>query len=82
MKPTVTVFLRDGCHLCEVALSRIGALDRDDFVLETVDIDHDDSLLATYLERIPVVCLDGEELYDFEVDVSDLSKRLDAAAAR
>ncbi len=36
----------------------------------------DDALLRRYLERIPVVALDGVELYDFAVDEADLAARL------
>lgn len=82
MKPVVTVYLREGCHLCEVALGDLASLGRSDFELVTVDIDTDDELLTRYLERIPVVCLDGEELYDFALDGRDLSRRLDAVAGR
>ena len=41
-----------------------------------VDITTDDALHARYLERIPVIALDGEELYDFFVDEPDLRSRL------
>ena len=34
----------------------------------------DDELLARYLERIPVIALDGEELFDFFVDEADLAR--------
>ena len=75
---TLTVLGREGCHLCEEALSVVRRLmdGRDDVCLETVDIESDDALLAAYLERIPVIALDGEELYDFFVDEADLRTRL------
>jgi hypothetical protein len=47
-----------------------------DFSLDVVDIESDDALHARYLERIPVIALDGRELYDFAVDTADLSRRL------
>jgi hypothetical protein len=75
--PTVTLHGRDGCHLCDdarIALERVRA--REPFVLQEVDIEADDDLLRRYLERIPVVCLDGAELYDFFVDEADLERRL------
>lgn len=40
------------------------------------DIEADDDLLRRYLERIPVVALDGEELFDFFVDEPLLRERL------
>jgi hypothetical protein len=47
-------------------------------VLEEVDIESDDELLRAHLERIPVVALDGRELYEFHVDEGDLRERLAA----
>ena len=44
--------------------------------LEEVDIEADDALLRRYLERIPVVALDGEELFDYFVDEEALRARL------
>ncbi len=41
-----------------------------------MDIESDDELHRRYLERIPVISLDGEELYDFFVDEEDLGRRL------
>jgi glutaredoxin len=82
MTPVVTLYGRPGCHLCtdaRDALVRLRATRG--FALEEVDIESDDALLRAYLERIPVVALDGEELYDFFVDLDDLGARLDRAAA-
>ena len=72
----LVLYGRPGCHLCDearVVLERIGA------PFEEVDIESDDALLRRYLERIPVVALDGEELYDFEVDEQDLRARVGSA---
>jgi hypothetical protein len=44
--------------------------------IERVDIEADERLLRAYLERIPVIALDGVELYDFAVDEADLRARL------
>jgi len=69
----LVLYGRPGCHLCDdarVVLERIGA------PFEEVDIESDDALLRRYLERIPVVALDGEELYDFSVDEQDLRARV------
>ena len=37
-----------------------------------VDIESDDELFKRYLERIPVVAVDGEEAFDFFVDEATL----------
>jgi Glutaredoxin-like domain (DUF836) len=46
------------------------------FSLREVDITADDALHRRYLERIPVVALDGEELFEFFVDEAALEARL------
>ena len=75
--PTVTVYGRPGCHLCDDALAVLERIRADTpFGLETIDIEGDDALLRAYLERIPVVALDGLEVYDFHVDEADLRARL------
>jgi predicted thioredoxin/glutaredoxin len=77
---TLTVLVRPGCHLCEEAVAVLERLRADpalpELRIEQVDIEADDALLRAYLERIPVVALDGEELYDFIVDEADLRSRL------
>jgi glutaredoxin len=74
---TVTLLGRPGCHLCDDARAVLERLrERHPFTLLERDIERDDELLRRYLERIPVICLDGEELYDFEVDEDDLTRRL------
>jgi glutaredoxin len=75
---TVVLYGRDGCCLCDDAreiLLRVRA--RHPFVLEDRDIDRDDELLRAYLERIPVVTIDGVEQFELFVDESELVRRLD-----
>jgi hypothetical protein len=59
-----------------VVLQRVG------HPFEEVDIEGDDELLARYLERIPVIALDGTELYDFFVNEAELRDLLDARVRR
>ena len=75
--PTLTLYSRPGCHLCDdarAALERVRA--RAPFTLREVNIETDDSLHSRYLERIPVVALGDEELFDFFVDEAALEDRL------
>jgi glutaredoxin len=74
---TVTLYSRPGCHLCDDAravLQRLRA--RFAFALEEVDISADDALHSRYLERIQVIAMDGQELFDFFVDEPELTRRL------
>ena len=76
----MTLYGRPGCHLCDDArevLLRVRAeMGGRAFSLQEVDIEHDDELFKRYLERIPVVCLNGEELFELEVDEAALRRRL------
>jgi glutaredoxin len=76
---SLVLYGRPGCHLCDdarAALQRIG------HPFEEVDIESDDALLRRFLERIPVVALDGEELSDYFVDEDALRARLEARVPR
>jgi glutaredoxin-like protein DUF836 len=75
----VTLYGRAGCHLCDEARAELVRLRAQaPFALEEVDIERDPVLHARYLERIPVVALDGEELFDFFVDGPELLRKLAA----
>jgi len=76
----VTVYSRPGCHLCEQALAVVRRVsERIPFELEERNIESDDRLLARYLERIPVVAIDGRECFEFFVDEHELERALRAA---
>ena len=77
MSRVVTLYGRPGCHLCDdarEAIERVRA--RLDFELVERDITQDDELHRAYLVHIPVVCLDGEELFEYHVDERVLEARL------
>ena len=80
MTAVVTLYGRPGCHLCDDArrvLERVRAgVGGPAFGLREIDIERDDELFKRYLERIPVVCLDGEELFELHVDERTLRRRL------
>jgi len=71
--PTVVIYGRNGCHLCEDALVVIQNTQRRiSFALEQVDIESDEALFKRYLERIPVVTINGREFFELFVDESKL----------
>jgi glutaredoxin len=75
---TLTLYGKPGCHLCHEARDAVKRvlLDRK-LGLEEVDITVDPGLFARYGERIPVLELDGEVLFEFVVDEDLLQRRLD-----
>jgi glutaredoxin len=74
---TVVLYGREGCCLCDDAravLERVRA--RCTFAMEECDIESDPRLLRAYLERIPVVTIDGVEEFELFVDERELERRL------
>ncbi len=69
----IVLFGRPGCCLCDGArevLLRVRA--QRPFALVERDIEQDDALLRRYLERIPVVTIDGVEAFELFVDEDEL----------
>lgn len=65
MTHRVTVYSREGCHLCVDAIAVVDRVCRD--LGETyvvIDIDTDPDLLAEYADEIPVTLVDGRR-HDF-----------------
>jgi c-di-GMP-related signal transduction protein len=79
----VVVYSRPGCHLCEEAFEQIVALHKEGyrFSLHEIDIESNDLLLRRYLERIPVVEVDGLEVSELILDRAALKTRLDTVGA-
>ncbi len=74
----VVLFSREGCCLCDDAREVLIRVREDTgFVLEERDIEADDALFRAYLERIPVVTINGAEVFDLFVDETELRRRLD-----
>jgi glutaredoxin len=70
---TVVLYARPGCHLCDDARAVIEAARAEvAFVFEEVDIESDDALVRDYGLRIPVVAVDGDELFEISVDETAL----------
>jgi glutaredoxin len=73
----VLIYGRPDCHLCEDALDvieRVRAITP--FELVQIDIESDDALFKRYLERIPVVTIDGIEVFQFVVNEQILLDRV------
>jgi hypothetical protein len=73
----VVLYGRDGCCLCDEArtvLMRVRA--EQPFQFDERDIEADERLLREYLERIPVITIDGVDAFELFVDESELRQRL------
>ena len=56
--------------------ARCACSKRTPFTLEEIDIESDDALHRAYLERIPVIDVDGEHVSDYFLDEAALTARL------
>jgi glutaredoxin len=73
----LTLYGKPGCHLCEQAREVVEAVRGErEFELQEVDVSLDPALNRAYGERIPVVAVDGEELFEYHVDPEELRRRL------
>jgi glutaredoxin len=80
MTATVVLYGRDGCCLCDDAREALlRARRRFEFTLLERDIEQDEALLRSYLERIPVVTIDGSEVFELFVDEAELARILSAS---
>jgi glutaredoxin len=76
--PVVTLFGKPGCHLCDEARDLVRRVcDGRAVELREIDITLDPTLNREYGERIPVLALNGEELFEYFVDEGVLVERLD-----
>jgi hypothetical protein len=80
----VVLFTREGCCLCDQARDVLLAVQRQHpsaFRVRELDIESDRRLHASYLERIPVVAIDGEEAFELFVEQAELERRLGIVGA-
>jgi glutaredoxin len=76
---TIVVYSKPDCHLCSDAMAVLRRLKGEfGFELSERDITADEALQRAYFERIPVVVVDGVELFDFFVDEKLLRERLES----
>ena len=71
---SVVLYGRRGCHLCDQARDLILTLG--EIELREVDIEREEGLLAAYLERIPVIEVDGAIVSELEPDRDAISRAL------
>lgn len=77
----IVLYSRPGCHLCDIAREVLAAeRERTPFELEEISIEGDDALELEYQIRIPVVEIDGREVFEVEVDAAELARLVRAGS--
>lgn len=73
----VVLYTRPGCTLCDKAKTIIMKVSRNHPIdLQEVDISSDPNLVQAYGESIPVVCIDGVEVFRGKVSEYRLQREL------
>ena len=81
--PRVLLYGRPDCHLCDEARTGLESLRAEGlaFELDEIDIESDDELLSRFLERIPVIEINGEIVSELWLDADGLRTRLGTLSA-
>lgn len=77
MSARVTMYTRQGCHLCDDALEVVAAAcaaSGSEYAL--VDIDGDEQLRERYGDQVPVVTVDGATVGFWRIDADILREAL------
>jgi len=66
---TITIYSRQGCHLCDDAENVLESLREElDFKIKIIDIDKDADLVKLYSDQVPVIHIDGIHHDFYKVD--------------
>jgi glutaredoxin len=75
--PSVVLYSKGSCHLCDEARAVIMAEHaRRAFLFEEVVIDGHENLERAYALRVPVVTVNGDDAFEFFVNAADLRRLL------
>ena len=74
--PSVQIYGRPGCHLCEQLIEEISPLLRGRARLEVCNIDSRADWQESYDKRVPVVEIDGLFICEYRLDRAALHKAL------
>jgi len=81
MSQTLTLYHRNGCHLCERMLAELHGLYGTDVPIRLVDVDMDPGLRSRFGEQVPVLMGGDRILASGRLDHIRLEEYLGAAEA-
>jgi glutaredoxin len=66
---TITIYSRQGCHLCDDAQKTLESMREElNFEIVIIDIDQDAELIKLYSDQVPVIHIDGIHHDFYKVD--------------
>ena len=73
----ITIYSKKGCHLCEVAMQKLLKIQNEfPFSLTEIDIENDEDLFGKYKYLIPVIEIDGKEVFNYKINEDKLKEIL------
>lgn len=76
-KVRVTLYTRPGCHLCDEAkASMVAAQCADEYTLDEVNIESDAQLLHYYRNDIPIILINGLEVFRHRVPPEEFRRQV------
>ena len=73
----VVIYSRPGCHLCDEAKQTIiTAVDASEYTLEEINIEGDPDLLRRYQFDIPVISINGEDVFRHRLSANQFRQAL------
>jgi glutaredoxin len=65
----VTIYSRQGCHLCDDAFNALESMREElNFDIDVIDIDENAELVKLYSDQVPVIHIDGQHHDFYKVD--------------
>ena len=66
---TITIYSRQGCHLCDDAQKTLESMREElNFEIVVIDIDQNAELIKLYSDQVPVIHIDGIHHDFYKVD--------------
>ena len=76
-KAQVIIYSRPGCHLCDEARQNIKAAGgHDEYTLDEINIESDPDLLRRYKFDIPVITINGVEVFKHRLSAADFRRAI------
>lgn len=73
----VTIYSKKDCHLCDIAKETLLGLQQEFlFSLTEIDIEKDRQAYEKYKYLIPVIEIDGKEVFNYRINENELKKLL------
>ena len=78
VEPTLRVYSRQGCHLCEDMLHELKQFQRElAYRFEVYDVDDDETLFEKFNALVPIVFLDDQEIFRYFFEYATLKAALE-----